>query len=498
MADEEAAIGDLAGNLTVTEYRQGDHPDPNKAIANLTSVLGKIATITEASLSRELSAQEKTGCVQTLKECRDTIVNCSMQISDAKRNRNENAHAPNVTIIPDFSAGTKDNCQSDCKNFNKLPIWTGTPPDFNKCKWWLDKMFSAAKSSNLSEKAARDLLFAKSDGPLFTNIQQAILRNKTTEELVRGIEILFGKVVDPQEAEIRVEKMLPYEGETIGIFGQRVWNESEQAKRTIKDETERFKATEDLAIAKILKVLETWQLNYVKNEQKRELQDGKPKWDFPTLLERIQDFINSNDVRRAREREEKKQKLLTLKDNENSKIRMVTSQILKIMDSDDSDSGCQKQKRDSSPDSEIESSDENEDAIEKIDQVMDLLKKRRDKAKFQKKYDKKPLRKRDKIGRVDAMEVERKQGTPLPLRVSKPDFPSDKMQELAGVQKGVCYKCGLKNPPHLANDPACPLWSQEYTDRPCYACGQGLHTWQKCPLAKTSGFINPADKKRKN
>ncbi len=501
-------------------------PNTRNTIADLTLISvnqSRIHTLLIKDSAGTITNDEKIELKAREKENADTYAKISADLDEAEKNSKLIEEFPNA--IPDPRLGTNDESTS-CKNYSKLPTWSGNPPEWVKCHYWVTKLFAAAEAAGLNEEAIKTLLIDKSNGPMYEMLTDE--RNAPITRIIRFIEIQFGQILDPREAEIAIHTMKPYEGESLQIFGQRIRAAIKPASRMKTIEKERKEYEETVGRAVLFKNAKSWLVTWAVNEEKREIINGGKPWNFQLLLTNMAGYAAANNVRRSRERKEFNEVVKRPNKFKDKQFDKDEYRVQKCKESDsESDSDNEdslgnwyihqaNEKNDSSnsssssnSDSDESSSDQEEyERIERLVQEMNKFTKKYGKNKFRKqkfnKKDDKRSRKdkrkfdKSKIDSVNCIEMDRKHGTPMPLRVSWPSLPKDQLPKLAKVPKGVCFKCGLENPPHLANDPACPLFGEDFMDRACYACQRGLHTWQKCPLAKTSNHLHPADRKAKN
>ncbi len=507
-------------------------PSTRLTVAQLAMVMAndrriRDLAIKEISDTNGLTDDEKIEKKDKEEENDKVFADILVDIQEVEKNQKLIGDLPNA--IPEIQYG-KNTESTSCKNYTKLPTWTGDPPDWIKCHYWMTKLFSSAKAAGLNEEATKDLLIDKSDGPLYRMLMDE--KDSPMSRIIHFIEVQFGQILEPREAEIAVHNLKPYEGESLQIFGQRIMAAIKPASRIKIDQKERTEYEETLGRAILFKNARTWIVTWAANEEKRNIQNGGVPWNYQMLLTKMAAYASANNVRKSRERKEfaevkKRPNKYKNKLYESSRVQRYKEEseseedgeleesslgdwyIQKAKENQDSESESETESNSSESDSD-KSEPEDIDKIERLVQDIQKLGKKYDKGKFRKKrFDKKPDKKsgrerkfrdkeQSKVNVVDCTDKEREYGTPMPLRVSWPSLPKDQLPKLAKVEKGVCFKCGMKNPPHLANDPACPLYGEDFMDRACYACGKGLHTWQKCPLAKTSTHLHPADKRRKN
>ena len=86
-------------------------------------------------------------------------------------------------------------------------------------------------------------------------------------------------------------------------------------------------------------------------------------------------------------------------------------------------------------------------------------------------------------------------GPPVPLnRVGGDQLPTWMLPILAKVSLGTCIKCG--QPGHRMVNSQCPLRDKVLMNKPCTACGRGLHSAENC--METFIKINETEAKQKN
>ena len=138
---------------------------------------------------------------------------------------------------------------------HNIPSFCGNSSDSIDCVSWLDRVMTLAESHTLTAAATINLLLQASAGPAADFIRQMRDSNKTLNQIIQNLELRYGELCTPDEAQIRCNMLTRKEKENISDFIDRVRRLARMATRAIANADERNAALDKLVQGNIKRVL---------------------------------------------------------------------------------------------------------------------------------------------------------------------------------------------------------------------------------------------------
>lgn len=225
--------------------------------------------------------------VNVTQTARDQTVRVS-QLTNQGRLRVTETLTPLMTKLPNYADNTlfTENDLPDRRNI-RLPKpfegGAGKTPDDNavECRAFLAQMVDLSKANKLTELGTKRLIKLNVGKDLALIVGEMMEANATLEDIIRKIEVMYGGLKTPEQAQMECHKACRYPEENMMLLGRRIKQLAFMATR-LKKKPE--KARDELAKETLLAVISLELRQQLKALDDKKLALGQKKMDYETLV----------------------------------------------------------------------------------------------------------------------------------------------------------------------------------------------------------------------
>jgi len=496
---------DYGGDRTLT--RDADKADLSSTVGDLAALgLRMIHALKDGVDLTEAKARELNSVAEGLRQQKAN--------ADAAKIREKNTRVlrPLTRLPADGWGPTTDVTRI---RLNHITPFDGKKEDPVEVTRWLSRVFAVARVHTLTFDAAKQLLIQASDSLAADYIEQINDEGKTLPEMVQLLEMRYGALCSKEEARVKCNSMPRKDGETLSAFMYRLKHMARIACRYEDDETVRRTQVESLVVSNIRRVLPTSVRFALEERILSRHRSGLPDFTADELelecttleqkrLERRQD-IKAHTVPSKKDRAARYVNAITeYPEEELSEPELSSPEVSEDEGGDEATIYLAEQvqrevrkftTRGVKPDMRKAYKGAFKKFNERFQRPTNQrgYKPRnvREIAQYQgqgPRYGQQPPNQ----GRTPYQQqprVPQNQGYVPNLRAQqgppKPMDPglNDRIKELlvlARCERGQCIQCGMDG--HHRGRDECPLKGKPLVDKPCVACGRGLHASDDCVI----------------